>query len=150
MNADSRLSPRTFRETNMALSLPLSPPVGWPIGAYARSSISFWPLRFLAAALGFALFGALPSRAETDLPLAYLRGQHRVVFRVTARGSQIPPAMPGHCTLTYTQAVLLHEAPSPEEPTSTWRSGPCSRLPSTPGYRIRSSRARSLNPSGCI
>lgn len=97
----------------MAVSSPLSPPVGRAIGSYARGSIWSWPLRFLSMALGFALFGALPCRAETDLPLAYLRGQHRVVFRVTARGSDVPPAMPGHCTLTYTQRVLARGT-SPE------------------------------------
>lgn len=56
--------------------------------------------------LSLTVAGALPCRAETDLSLAYLRGQHRVVFRVTARGSDVPPAMPEHCTLTYAQRVL--------------------------------------------
>jgi hypothetical protein len=40
------------------------------------------------------------------VPLAYLKGQHRVVFRVTARGSKLPPGMPDHCTLTFQQRVL--------------------------------------------
>jgi hypothetical protein len=106
MNATSGLALRTFRGANSASSLPFSLPVRRALGRYSRDRISFWQLRFLLMALGLILPGALPFRAEADLALAYIRGQHRVVFRVTARGSNIPPAMPGHCTLTYTQRIL--------------------------------------------
>lgn len=113
MNPTSEYFSRTFPGGDPASSPPLSVPARRALDGCARARMPFGQLLFFLMVLGPVLLGALPCRAEKDLPLAYLQGQHRVVFRVTARGSSIPPAMPGHCTLTYTQTVLARGT-SPE------------------------------------
>lgn len=106
MNATNMSSPHALRTPRRpACSPPVFPGLTARRGS-ARAGIMAWRLGLCLLVAGLPLAGSLPCRAETDVPLAYLRGQHRVVFRVTARGSQTPPAMPEHCTLTYAQRVL--------------------------------------------
>lgn len=65
-----------------------------------------WLLLCLVLLAGAAAPSAVPARAESSPHRAYLRGHHRVLFRVTARGSDIPPPLLDHCTLTFAQRVL--------------------------------------------
>jgi hypothetical protein len=108
MIATGGLAPRTSLGADAASSSSPGPARRPALELRLCGFIPLGPLGLFLLTLGLVLPGTRPCRAETDLPLAYLRGQHRVVFRVIARGSDTPPPMPDHCTLTFTQRVLAH------------------------------------------